>query len=302
MTADSATFGEDTPRVTIGVPVYNGERYLAAALESFLSQTYPHFRIVISDNASTDGTEAISRAFAARDPRVRYERSPVNVGVGRNYQRALSFCTTPYFRWAADDDLSAPTFLERCIPVLDAHPDVVLAYPRTVLIDADGKGTEEYEDGLHLQHDRASDRFIAFMSRIRLCNVIFGLGRTEVLRRIRPLGAYVGSDIVLLAELTLHGTFWEVPEFLFSRRMHPEAASAMTPAQLQVHYRPGPGGRPPLRGWRHLWEHARSTGRAPISLGNKARVARYLLRGAIASRDILGGELLGLAGSHLDRG
>lgn len=277
--------------VTIGVPVYNGELYLREALDSLLGQTYGDFGLVISDNASTDGTESICREYAARDRRVRYERSPRNVGVSRNHQRILDFCTTPYFRWAADDDLSAPTSLERCLAVLESRPDVVLAYPKTRLIDAAGTVTGEYEDHLHLVQHCPSDRYITLANNLGLCNAIFGLARTDVLRRVGPMGPYAGSDIVFLAELSLHGCFWEVPEFLFYRRMHPEAASAMTEEQLLVHCDPT-ARRRDQRLWRHLVEHLRAAIRAPIHPREKARVVGFLLRGAVGNRDRHVEELL----------
>ena len=115
------------PRVTIGLPVYNGQNYLVETLESLLAQTYTDFELVISDNASTDRTEAICRQYAAGDARIRYYRNDENIGASANYNRAFELGRGEYFKWAAHDDLLAPTYLERCVEVLDANPDVVLA-------------------------------------------------------------------------------------------------------------------------------------------------------------------------------
>src|SRR6266571_2096341 len=138
-------------RVSVGLPVYNGEPYLAEALDSLLAQTFEDFELIICDNASTDRTGEIARTYAAKDKRVRYASNDVNL-------------------WAAVDDLCAPAALARCVEVLDREPEVVLAYPRTKLVDEEGRVIAEYEDGLHLASPRASERFAQLHARLRLCN------------------------------------------------------------------------------------------------------------------------------------
>src|SRR5688500_17690003 len=100
-----------SPRVTVGVPVYNGEKLLAAALDSLLAQTYRNFKVIISDNASTDGTREIGESYARKDERVVYTRNEKNIGAAGNLNRLVALADTPYFKWAAYDDLIAPTFL-----------------------------------------------------------------------------------------------------------------------------------------------------------------------------------------------
>ena len=121
-----------SPRISIGLPVYNGERYLETALDSLLRQTCTDFELIISDNASSDGTEAICRRYAHRDPRVLYHRSERNRGASWNHNHVVEFARAPYFKWAAHDDVCAPEFLERCAGVLDGHPAVILCYPQTL--------------------------------------------------------------------------------------------------------------------------------------------------------------------------
>jgi glycosyltransferase involved in cell wall biosynthesis len=122
-------------KVAIGLPVYNGDNYLAAAIESILAQSYGDFDFLISDNASTDGTEEICRAYAKRDPRIRYVRQAQNVGAAANYNLLVPMTDSPYFKWAAHDDLLAPGCLAACVDVLDSDPTVVLASPASMLID-----------------------------------------------------------------------------------------------------------------------------------------------------------------------
>lgn len=284
--------GGGRPRVSIGMPIYNGEPYLTQALDSILDQTFREFELVVSDNASTDRTPEIVRAYADRDPRVRYHRSPENRGASRNYWHALELSRGRYFRWAAADDVSGPESLERCVEVLDSEPDVVLAYPSTELIDGDGEVIGGYDDGLDLPDERPSERFVRLRRNLRRCNAVFGLVRRHVLLRTGPLGSYMGSDVVLLGELALHGKFREVAEATFYRRMHDEAFSEMTDEERQAFYEPGSGRATYWRKWRHLWEQLRTTARAPVPAAEKRRVAKHVLRGAIADRDGMARDLV----------
>ncbi len=284
-----------TPRISVGVPVYNGERYLATTLDSLLAQTFADFELIVCDNASTDRTEDIGRAYAARDPRVRYVRNPRNLGSTGNYRRAFELATGEYFRWSAADDLSGPEFLARCIQVLDAQPHVVLAYPKTRFIDESGKVVSEYDDRMHLQSPLPSERFQQVLERLGYVNALYGLSRTAVLRQTRLLGTYLASDVVFLAELSLYGTFWEIPEFLFYRRFHAEASSSMSPAQRCAFYAPARRrgtylSEPSV--WRHLWEYWRGVEQAPLASVEKTRLRLVLARHIIRGRDKFGRELI----------
>ena len=260
------------PTVSMGLVVYNGERYLAATIDSLLDQTFCDFELIISDNASTDRTEEIGRAYAAKDTRVRYSRNDKNLGAAANYQRALELSRGKYFRLAACDDLSAPELLAKCVAVLDRDPSVLLAYPKTTIIDAEGKVISEYEDNLNLVSDKPTERFANLLEHLRLCNAIFGVIRTDVLKSLPPMGRHVGADVHLLAELSLYGKFVEVPEFLFFRRMHAQASSSMTTAQLQQFYDPNRRLSIPMRHWRNLWEYARAIRRSPLGIVEKGRL------------------------------
>src|SRR5680860_1035425 len=125
-------------KVSVGMPVYNGEKYVGAALECLLSQTLTDFELIISDNASTDRTESICRSYAARDSRVRYFRNEQNTGGTANFNRVLELASSEYFKWACHDDLHAPTYLEQCAGILDRNPSFVLCHSKTRHIDSNG--------------------------------------------------------------------------------------------------------------------------------------------------------------------
>jgi glycosyltransferase involved in cell wall biosynthesis len=215
------------PSVTVGLPVYNGEPYLADALRSILTQTHEDLRLVISDNASTDATEEICRAAAASDERVTYERQSENRGAAWNYNRTFALSRSPFFKWAAADDLLAPTCVARCHETLASAPhSVVMVYPRTVIVDAAANPVRDWNDGLDVRARRAHTRFNRVVRNAVLGNGIFGLVRADALARTRGHGNYPSADMVFLAELALLGEIWELPEPLFLRRMHEKTSRA----------------------------------------------------------------------------
>ena len=282
---------DDRPRVSIGVPVYNGEDYLADTLESLIGQTYTDIEIIVCDNASTDATREIAEAYAAKDARVRYVRNPENIGAARNYNRCVELARGEYFRWAPADDLAEPTLVERCVEVLDQNPDVVQAYGRTTIIDQDGNEIEKYEDNLHTLHESARERYVHVMRNLGLVNAVYGLLRTDVLRRTAGHASYLGADMVMQAEIALYGKIWEIPEYLFSRRMHPDAHSSMSLEEKQAFYNPKASGKLTFYYWRHLRERLRSVRRAPLPLTERLALSWTLVRWAISDRRTLTAEL-----------
>jgi len=209
------------PLTTIGLPVFNGEDFLERALESLLAQDYPNLQIIVADNGSTDRTAQICRSFASRDGRIDYHRSPVNRGAAWNYNRIVHFAEGDYFKWAAHDDLCAPTFVSRCVAALEAAGDAaVLAYPRTAVIDLDDQVIGDFVDDMDLREERPCERLRHFLAARTEYHPVFGVIRTPVLLETELIGRYAGSDVVLLAQLALRGQFVEVPEPLFMRRFH----------------------------------------------------------------------------------
>jgi glycosyltransferase involved in cell wall biosynthesis len=255
--------------VSIGVPVYNGARFLAATLESLVGQTYENIEIVISDNGSTDETGQICRDFTARDARVRYIRHDTNRGSALNWNGLMRETSGPYFKWAAHDDLLAPTFVERCVEVLDGSPErVCLVYPRTRIINECGDAVRDYDDRLDLRDEAPHDRLRQLVRNMVLCNVQYGLIRRSALERTRLMGSFPSSDYVLMAELALLGEFWEIPESLFYRREHPASSrrANRTAAEVAEFYEPGSARKDFVREfWRLFGEHLRSINSAPIS-------------------------------------
>lgn len=285
-------------KLSIGMPVYNGERYLEQAVESILSQTYRDFELIISDNASTDKTAEICARLAKRDPRIRAVRNEQNQGAAANFNRVFELASGEYFKWACADDLAEPMLVERSVAVLDARPDVVLCYPRTMLIDEQGSALRAYADGLDLQSADVLERFQASSAHTGLLNVLQGVMRSSALSSTPLFQPFRGTDIALMVELSLHGKLVELPEPLLLRRMHHEAASASeSHEERQEHLDPKTRGQLSTWWWRHGWEHAMAVRRAPLPIGTKLTLWTHQARQCYWHRRLLMQEA-GAAAAH----
>ena len=231
--------GQRRARVSIGVPVYNGERFVAHAIQSMLDQTFTDFELIISDNASTDGTQEICEEFARRDSRIRYFRQEINVGAKANFNRVFEYAKGEYFKWVAADDVCGPRYLELTVAALDGDASAVLAHTQSEMINGKGESLTAdelwrgviFDEGIPVRVHPA-DRFRKFdaplpHSRFKevlmgtfWCFEIFALIRRPAMLLTYPKGAYYGSDKVMLAQLSLIGRFVEAPEVQFFRQAH----------------------------------------------------------------------------------
>ncbi len=273
------------PRVSVGMPVYNGEAFLSQTIDSVLGQTYPDLELIVSDNGSTDRTPEIAQRYATRDRRVRFVRTEENRGAAWNYRRTFELARGEFFRWAPADDLFAPDSIATCVAALDADPDAVLCYPKTELIDPEGRVIRAYDDNLDLRASDPAERFRRAMAQIGLVNVIYGLMRTAALGKTRLMGTFVGADEVLVFELALQGKFLELPTSRFYRRIHAQAFSQMTTTEAkQAFFDPRQTGRFSPRLWLHYRQCLHGVVHAPISASAKRRAIGVLVRSAITER------------------
>lgn len=285
-----------SPLVTIGLPVYNGENFVAEAIRSILAQTYTNFELVISDNASTDRTEAICRELAAGDDRIRYDRAPENNGAAWNYNRVVEMAAGKYFRWLAHDDALEATTLAKSVKILEERPEVVLCFTWTQDIDSDSKPIVLRTSKVNSDAPEPDKRFFG-LSRIHpthKCEEVFGLVRTDELRNTKMIDNYTDSDRTLLAALGLVGPFYEIPEPLFLHRIHQESS---------VEVNPEPRGRmawfdPKFRGrlvfpkWRQMYELFLVIEHSPQPRAVKLKCYRHMLNWIKRGRNKLSGELI----------
>jgi glycosyltransferase involved in cell wall biosynthesis len=276
------------PRLSVGLPVYNGENYLAESIEALLGQSYEDFELIISDNASTDGTADISWRYEKQDSRIRYIRQPRNIGLAPNHNLVVEQARGELFKWASHDDLYARDLLKRCVDALDEHPRVVLAHSWTATIDSSGTVTKAIEYPLAAASLRAPERFRS---------MLFddggdddgGVIRTQVLRQTAMKDSYHHADRTIIAELALRGPFYHVPDWLYFRRDHPSRAE-----RSYTSVRSRCANMDPRRADRlrhpvirlhaeYIWGYVAAIHRAPLSPADRRECYRYLAKW-VASR------------------
>lgn len=269
-----------SPRLSIGLPVFNGEPYLSGALAAVLSQTFSDFELIIADNASTDGTADICRRAAAQDERIRYLRHAENRGAVFNLNYVLQQARAPLFKWVHADDLHASQCIEQCVAALSAAPEkVILAFPRTTIIDAQGQPLEDYRDDMDVREERPALRLEHVLRRLRLCNVLFGVFRRAALAACRPHARYPNADVALICELGLRGQLLEVPEARFFRRLHGGSShhENVTYREIAIWMDPHNAGRPVLPRCRNLADILTAIRTVPMSWAERFRCMGALL-------------------------
>ncbi len=217
----------ESPCVSIGLAVYNGEKYLKKALDSIITQTFTDLELIISDNFSTDNTQQICEQYASQDERIRYYRNNKNIGAPRNFNRAFELASGKYFKWAASDDVLAPDFLRKCVAILDKDASVVLCHSITGRIDENGDLLGFYNKGGlgRIDSKKSHERFGDLIRLNFAVSPIFGVIRADSFRKTSLHGEYIGADRNLLAEIGLLGRIHLIPECLFFEREHSGAYS-----------------------------------------------------------------------------
>ncbi len=283
--------------ISIGVPVLNGENYLALMLESLLSQSFADFELIVSDNASTDRTESICREYAARDRRIRYIRNDTNKGAAWNFNNTFHNANGKYFKWAAHDDLHGDSFLEACYNHLESNQECVLCFTGTQFIDATGNNLGNYQYPIDIGSASRSRRLLHFASCGHIVHEIFGLIRRDILEQTSLIRGFVGSDVTLLAQLALFGPFYQVPEPLFFHREHDaRSVKAMgTGTQFAAWFDPRNTGQYVFPAWRRLRENVGDVLAHPMGMGEKAKCLKEVARAGYWRRGPLLREILSAA-------
>ena len=294
------------PRLSIGLPVYNGEKYVAESIEALLGQAYEDFELIISDNASTDATAEICQGYRKLDSRVRYLRQERNIGAAPNQGFLFTQARGELFKWAAADDLYSRDLVKRCVEVLDEHPDVVLAHCWTAAIDDAGNVTQSLPYPLKTDSPSVPERFRTMLFGtgendygLLRADDNYGVMRAAMLRKVTPQGSYYHADRVFTTEIALHGRFCQVPEFLYFRRDHSDRPQHASPT---------------VRGWcgnldprrknrivhptvRLLGEfplgYVRAIQRAPLSAANRRACYRILVEWGAGRLAPVTGRILG---------
>jgi glycosyltransferase involved in cell wall biosynthesis len=204
------------PLVSVGVPVYNGEKSLAVALASILEQDYENVEVIISDNGSTDATSEICARFEKEDARIKYWRSETNNGSIWNFNRVFTLSSGKYFMWLAHDDRKEPSFIRTCVSALEQNPKAVLCASHVATWI---EGSDELMYQMTLD-SFSSKRQVA--ERYKECLLhypalaFYGLLRADSVRKTGLLKKSIASDVVFVQEMSLYGEFIQVAEVLFN--------------------------------------------------------------------------------------
>ena len=277
MKAESA----ELPLVGLGMPVYNGERFLAQAISSILEQNYRNFELVICDNASTDGTEKICRDAVAADSRVSYHRNAENIGAYPNFNRTFELTRGKYFKWAAHDDVLDPDYLKACVQALEARPETVVCQSQLDFIDESnsklGVCSTDLEEA---ESDKPHVRFAAAALKPHDVYDIMGMFRRDAMEKSILLISFHGADRALIAQLTLNGPFVHLSRPLLQVRDHRDryTRSQTKPKDRAVWHDARLKGKITFPIWRLYREYWVILLRSDVSPANKFMGGLHLLR------------------------
>ena len=264
------------PRVSIGLPVYNGDRFVARAVESVLAQTYTDFELIISDNASEDETADICQRYARGDSRIRYDRNDYNIGQIANVNRVFELARGEYFKWVGYDDWLEPNLLEETVAALDRNPQAVLVTCYQKHYEDNGQWHYAEYTGPRVDSPDAAERFRRMLWFLRnsryLLDPLYGLMRARALRQTGMLRPMLGCDRLLAVELSLLGPFCHVPKGLQHRRVTPEMEAC---ERLRWFAPQGGLSHNTFAGWCRMASSVLQS--APIPLLEKARCRGALL-------------------------
>lgn len=210
------------PKVSVGLPVYNGADRVAAAINSVMAQTLEDVELIISDNASTDATEEICRELANSDTRIRYYRNAENTGAAANFNRVFELSQADYFKWLGHDDVLLPSALSKAHDLIMSREDATIVHWLERMTDDSGKTLREYKpaQGFQIRGESAGKRFrqmLLWRSQGFAGDPFFGLIRRTALESTRGQGTGANPNFLLMQELSLTGKFVTIPEVLAVR-------------------------------------------------------------------------------------
>ena len=208
------------PLVTIGIPVLNGERSIAAALDDFLDQSYPNWKLVVCDNASDDRTADIVEAYAQRDARIHLKRHSERVPVFHSFIRALNIAEGDYFMFAPADDRHYRTFLEKTVAALEDDPSAAAACSKVAFVNEghfDGIST-----GTEALTGTADENICKYLGDPHDNSRLFSLFRTSAVKDCWPEAVIPGIDYHAVARILRLGTTIEIDEVLMERDRTPQ--------------------------------------------------------------------------------
>lgn len=285
------------PALSLAMPVYNAERFLADALDSIIAQEFTDWELLVCDNASTDATGVIVKEYAERDERIRYVRHPQNLGAARNHNHGFHHTAGDYFAWVHGDNIYRPDYFGRCLAELRAHPELSCVHTAVVDIDEQGRELHRWHEGLRADHPDPAVRFRDLTERDHMCFAWFGVVRRDTMAETSLHASFDSADRLAIVELALRGPIRELDAPLFLHREHAGRIMRQAPTARSRYLVLDPNwrgrvpfpilniGRQYLRAVRHSPISRRDKLRCALQMRgwlrtNRVRIVRTCLRGA----------------------
>lgn len=213
------------PKVSIGMPVYNGEKYIREAVNSLLSQNFVDFELIISDNASTDKTQEICEQYVIRDPRVIYIRQPINIGAISNFSFVRDQARGEYFMWAAADDIWDVNWLSKLYSLIVTKEKSIAVFGQVKPINSDSIEIKHIALGLRYKFSgfRWFRRLFFYLNdeSAGKANLFYSLYRTELLKDVNLKDH--SYDYSIIYDLLFKINYLSVKDVFFYKRDHSEA-------------------------------------------------------------------------------
>jgi glycosyltransferase involved in cell wall biosynthesis len=232
------------PKLSIGLPVYNGEEFLEKKLESILSQTFSDYELIISDNNSTDSTNKICEQFLKKDKRIKYFQQKQNMGANWNFNFVLSEAIAPFFLWVGVNDKISNKFLEKNMNILENDQKIVGSISKIKPLKNFGNKSKETKIDSFFQKIIKKSRSIktidslpifgTYEEKIRFylknstCQLIYGVFRTNELKESVVQNSFIGNDWATMIKILKFGNFHIVEEDIMYEHLEGLSSKGIT--------------------------------------------------------------------------
>jgi glycosyltransferase involved in cell wall biosynthesis len=204
----------ESPKVTVVITVYNREKYVAAAIESILAQTFSDFELLVIDDGSSDGSREVIQSF--RDPHVHLVCNETNLGIPRTRNRGIQLAHGEYLAFLDSDDWAYPERLAKQVDFLDRHPDYAAVGAWIAWMNEEGRSLRRIKRKPASPDEIAARRL--FRQGIENST---SMARTAVLRSYGHQEQFdISSDFDLWSRIAATYKLATLPEVLVRRRMH----------------------------------------------------------------------------------
>jgi len=280
------------PKLSVGMPVYNSEDFITKSIESILNQTYDDFELIISDNSSTDSTLELCERYVRQDSRIKLIKNKVNIGASANYNSVFKRSSGKYFKWTSSNDICDKTLFYKCIEPLDRDSNIVLSFSKTRLFIDSIDDYENYNEDLFITNTKPFSRMQKVINNLELNNIMNGFIRSSALSKTKLIKPFHSSDCCLMAELSLHGIFHIIPEYLFYRRMDNKTSTAnMSEQDVRAHYDPNRTKPMSFQEFKINYEYFLAVNRAKLTLSESYCAYKELFKQTLWNRSLLWDDL-----------